>query len=255
MRLLIIYHTGVGNTKMVAERIKRCFEEAENQVYIFSLDQLPETILYSEFDGIVIGFPTIHTHPTKRILHYIDSIDKLEKPMPAFIFTTCGLYSANTVRIFCRKSLIKNLIPIKCASYRCAATDGVLIAPYIKFIGKPEKYLEQKILKDCMIFIDKLKNGKTSAHIPRFKFYSIINYPNKVVGQHITFPIYLHKSQCTKCGKCINDCPSKALVADKESFPQFDRVKCEKCYRCIHHCLNKALSLSKREISKVTIRN
>lgn len=67
------------------------------------------------------------------------------------------------------------------------------------------------------------------------------------MGQLITFPIYLLKKECVKCGKCTTDCPPQAMQTDSAGYPVFDKTKCEKCYRCIHHCPKHALSLNKRK--------
>ena len=138
-------------------------------------------------------------------------------------------------------------------SYRCDATDGVLLAAYISFFKKPEKKLNDKIENDTKKFITRLKEGDLKEKLPRFKVYSILNYPNKWLGQHITFPIYLHQEQCKKCGKCIRECPSNAYKANEEGYPIIQLSKCEKCYRCIHHCPGRALSLSKRKVPKYTM--
>ena len=71
------------------------------------------------------------------------------------------------------------------------------------------------------------------------------------MGQLITFPIYIHKNKCIRCGKCTTGCPSGAMKIDKEGYPVFDKTKCEKCYRCIHHCPKHALSLNKRKTPEI----
>jgi ferredoxin len=162
------------------------------------------------------------------------------------------MYSANTVRIFAKECMTKNIVPIVTNSYRCSAIDGMLLTPSIKRFRKPEKNLDDKINKDCIKFIHKIQVGNDIACIPRFKLYSILNYPNKLAGQYITFPIYLHKSNCIQCRKCIENCPTKAMTKDKDGYPHFVKQKCEKCYRCIHHCNGKALSLSKRKTPRIT---
>lgn len=251
MKIAIIFQSGVGNTKNVALKIGQILKKS-HQVEIYSVEELFEYIEYENYDALIIGFPTIHTHPTKRILDYLEQVH-LTKSIPVFVFTTCGLYSANTLRIFCKECIPKKLIPVHTASYRCAATDGVLLAPYLSFFKKAEKNLEQKIDKDIKVFTHLLEQGMLKARVPRFKIYSIFNYPNKWVGHHITFPIYLHQEYCNKCGKCIRECPAQAYHVSEEGYPHIDLSKCEKCYRCIHHCSEKALSLSKKKRPQYTM--
>lgn len=89
-----------------------------------------------------------------------------------------------------------------------------------------------------------------SLNMPRFKLYSILNYPNNLLGKGVTLRIYTHKEKCIKCGKCTRNCPAKSLPKDKEGYPVFLKSKCDKCYRCIHHCPKLALSLSKNKTPK-----
>ena len=172
--------------------------------------------------------------------------------IPTFIFTTCGLYSANTVRIFAKLCMNKNLVPILSASYRCAATDGTLLAPYMRIWFRHEKNLDSKIICSTEEFWQRLGQSM-QPNIPRFKLYSILNFPNKLIGQHFIPKIYTHKSRCTLCKKCIRFCTVKSIYADKEGYPFIERKQCIHCYRCIHHWPQKALSLFKKKCPERTL--
>ncbi|AHV97024.1 EFR1 family ferrodoxin [Paenibacillus sabinae] len=245
-KILILYHSGVGNTKFVAERI---YENLNRDFHleVYSVEQIAGNLDLNHYDGFVFGFPTVHTHPSTRILRFMESLGILAKPVPDYIFTTCGLYSANTLRIFSKYCVKKNIIPVTHRAYRCAAIDGILLAPFMKLWFYHEKGLDNKIDADCQEFLSKMTTGGCQLNMPRFKLYSILNYPNKWLGQHLTFPIYLHKDRCTGCGKCIRNCPAAALEKDARNYPVFMSKRCEKCYRCIHRCPRKALSLSKKK--------
>lgn len=252
MKILILYHSGVGNTKRVAKLIESNLKK-HVEVECLSIEHLPKSMDYTVYSGLVIGFPTIHTHPTKRMIQFIEHLESHKKPLPVYIFTTYGLYTANTLRILGKACLKKNMLPVCSASYRAPATDGVLLAPQIRFFRKSSRNLSKKIRYDCDMFLTKVMTQDLTIHIPRFKLYSILNYPNKLAGHKITFPIYLHKAHCIKCGKCIKNCPGNALTIDTQQYPVFIKENCEKCYRCIHHCPKKALSLSLKKTPSITL--
>ncbi len=247
VKLLIIYHSGVGNTKQVAEWMRKHLEE-NNEVEIYSVENLPKLLEYEKYDGVIMGFPTIHTHPTKRIMNFLERTERLKCSIPTFVYTTCGLCSANTLRIFCKRCKEKNFIPIRSASYRCKAIDGILLVPQVRFFSTYERNIRNRIANECDLFVSDLAKKSVIMRIPRFKLYSIMNYPNKLMGQLLTLPIYIHKHRCVKCTQCIIDCPAQAMEMDRVGYPMFNKTKCEKCYRCIHHCPKHALSLSKRKI-------
>lgn len=246
-KVVVLYHSGVNNTKIVSEKIYNHIKKITG-IEIYSVERLPKDFSLNNYSGIVIGFPVIHTAPSKRILEFINKIEKALTNKPAYIFTTCGLYSGNALREFSKKCMNKNIIPVVTRDFNnCPAIDGVLLAPFIKSFYKFPKNLEEKIVLDVVKFKKVIKTNKYSLNIPGFKLYTVLNYPNKLAGQLITFPIYLHNDKCIKCNKCIINCPSKAIEKDKIGYPKFHLKKCEKCYRCIHHCPSKALSLSKKK--------
>ena len=246
-QIAVLYHSGSGGTKKAAEKIAAALKK-NYSADLFSVVNLPGNFSLESYDGIVIGFPAIHTQPSKRILAFIDGVKKPPKPKAAYIFTTCGWYSANTLRIFAKRCAAKNVIPVAHRSFRgFPAADGTLLAPFIKRFFEFPRNLDEKIKNDALAFSLKLESGNIILNMPGFKLYSILNYPNSLAGRLITFPIYTHKQKCSRCGRCIAACPAKALEKDKDGYPVFLLKKCEKCYHCIHYCLNLALSLSKRK--------
>lgn len=168
MNILILYYSGVGNTKMVATKIFDLLH-GSHEATLVSIEKLSTDIAIDNYDSLVIGFPTIHAAPAQPILTFIKQIKRLEKSIPAFLFTTCGLYSANTLRIFGKQCEKKKIITILSKSYRCAATDGVLIAPTMNIWFCHEKRLDKKVEHDVSAFIRHC-NDPIIANIPRFRY-------------------------------------------------------------------------------------
>lgn len=251
MKTLIIYNSGVGNTKLIANIL---FHQLCNKIdtTIKSTEELTDMIRLDEFDNFIIGFPTYHATPSEHILAFLDKLEPLVEAKPVYIFTTCGLCSVNVLRIFAKKCMKKNLIPVLSRSFRCPATDGSLVAPIFKIWFQFEKNINLKISKEADRILEEFNKEQYTMKIPRFKLYSLINYPNKLGGKYLFKPnIYLHKSQCIKCGICVKDCPNNCYYIDNQHYPVFNKENCQHCYRCIHHCQAKALSLSKnRRVDK-----
>lgn len=246
--LLIIYFSGVGNTRTVAESIKK-YAELKMPTEFYSVESLPIDFKIDNYSAVIIGTPTYHSEPAKPLLKFLETA-RLNRKIPAFIFTTCGLYPENCLRTLAMECLKRKIVTIHSASYRCSATDGMLLAPFMKCWFENEKNLQAKIAKDFSAFISKLKSHP-KADIPKSRWYSLLNYPNKMLGKTTTFPIYLHKEKCVKCGKCQKNCPLGA-IAVIDGYPIINKAKCMNCYRCIHHCPSLALSLSaKRTVKKV----
>jgi len=251
-KISIIYFSGVGATKMVAELMhSRLSQNCE--VDIFSVES-KNTLHIDNYDALIVGTPTYHAAPAKIIMNYFDKIPRFIKDVPAFVYNTYSLYSLNTNRILAKQLQKKNIHTIMDKTYRSPASDGSIIAPFVKRFFEFEKDLEIKIDHNCMEFLEMLKQDNPRGYIPRFQFGSIINAPNKAAGQLITLRIHLHKDKCVKCNHCIEHCPHAAISTGKDDYPLFISKNCENCYRCIHHCTKVALSLSKRRTPKKLLR-
>lgn len=247
---LIIYFSGVGNTKAVAEHIKICANKTSTEIY--SMEKILVDFSIDNHSAIIIGTPTYHSEPAKPLMKFLEIITA-DRKIPAFIFTTCGLYSENCLRILAKECLKHKIVPIHSASYRCSATDGMLLTPFMDCWFKDEKDLQAKIKSDFSTFISKLKSH-SRADIPKSKWYAPLNYPNKMLGKATTFQIYLHKDRCVNCGKCERNCPQGA-IAEINGYPVINKAKCMNCYRCIHHCPKLALSLFKNKTVEKVWRN
>ena len=251
-KVCILYFSGVGAAKRVAELMHaRLSQDFQTDIFSVEDKDIPGV---GGYDALIIGTPTYHAAPAKAIIDYFNTIPRLTKQTPAFIFNTRGLCSLNTNRILAKQLQKKNIVTIMDRAYRSPASDGSIIAPYIKRFFEFEKGLKEKIDRDCASFLKLLKKSSPRSYIPRFQLGSIVNAPNKAAGQLITLKIHLHKDKCIRCGRCIGRCPHMAFSADEYGYPLFDSKRCENCYRCIHHCPKMALSLSRRRALKKTLR-
>lgn len=59
MNILILYYSGVGNTKMVATKIFDLLYST-HEVTLASIEKLSINMDIANYDSLVIGFPTIH---------------------------------------------------------------------------------------------------------------------------------------------------------------------------------------------------
>lgn len=88
-----------------------------------------------------------------------------------------------------------------------------MLVPIINFFTRNEKYINKKIKRDIIEFINK---DKMDFNKPKYKWYGLLNYPNKWIGQHFHFKIFLHKRHCIRCNKCVTNCPYMALSLFKK---------------------------------------
>ncbi|TLG74188.1 EFR1 family ferrodoxin [Culicoidibacter larvae] len=248
MNILHIYHSGVGNTRLVAEQLHHYI----NQVcpsQLFTVENASaEAVTNSQY--LILGFPTYHCQPSDSIMKFIEALPEYPEPKYAFIYTSCGLYPANTLRIFAQLCARKNIRVVYDSWYRAPATDGVLLTPGVKLFKQFPKDMTVRLQIDAKQFITRIQNTELLSYIPRFKLYGILNYPNRYFALKHKHTIYIDDSSCIACGKCICNCPQHALSFDEEKHVQFSPKPCESCLRCVHHCPVAAMSIRKNHKPK-----
>lgn len=244
-KILILFHSGAGSTKTIAEIIKEQLRNYDSELKDITSSHYSEL---KNCDLLVFAFPTYHCSPSKTMMDFIRSIPYFDVPKKAFSISTYGLFSANTMREFAIECLKKNLLVCGNSGYRAPATDGVLLLPPLPFMFKYEKRLINKIKADVQLIKSILKNESPSAVIPRFKLYSVLNYPNKALGKLYKHKITLDRSKCIKCNKCIDNCNRKCWIQGE--YPTFTTDNCEFCFKCIHHCPKNAILVSPNSKTK-----
>ena len=246
-KILILYFSGAGSVSTIVSFMKHKLSK-HFHVEAYSLEKQAPHI--GNYDAVIIGTPVYHAAPARLVSDYFDDLPQLLQKIPAFVFSAHGLHSLNTNRILAKQLAAKNIITIYDSAYRCPASDGALIAPFIKRFFEFEKGISKKVNRDLNMFLKALKQRPIGASMPKFSFWSIVNAPNKAASQHFMVKIHMDENSCNGCGLCVRSCPHTALVHGKNKKSIKQLKNCENCYRCVHHCPNAALSLFKRKTPK-----
>lgn len=246
-KLLILYHSGAGSTKTIAEIYYKKLDSYF--IDISSIDLEYDYKKLHRYEIIIFAFPTYHCSPSSSMMEFIKNMPVFDEPKKAFAFTTCGLYSGNTLRQFIKKCSSKNININGYSVYRAPATDGVLLLPPMSFMFSYEKNIAKKIKEDIKKLEEIIKTDTDKIQCPSFKLYTILNYPNKVLGKANKHKFKLLKENCVNCNKCVNNCIRKCWNKVGE-YPQYEVEKCEFCFKCVHHCPNGAIILSAKTKTK-----
>lgn len=257
-KISIIYHSGVGNTKLVARIMKKILEKEQINVYLKSVEAPIDKEEITESSALIFGFPTYHASPSTSMKLFIENNDWLSTiHKPYFVYTTYGLYSGDALRIFAKlldekAETREKLFPVYEGGYRMAATDGVLLAPRLSFFQTFEKNLVENIKQDLSNFKAILASEHVEAHVkfPKARRSAIFNYPNKKAGEWFKFKIKVDHETCITCNKCVMVCPHDCLSMSEDSKIIFEAPNCENCYRCVHDCPVQSLSITKRPPKK-----
>lgn len=246
-KILIIYNSGAGSTKTVAQIYQTLLSECEVDILPASLSF--DFSMLNHYDLLIFAFPCYHNDISPFMYQFMKIMPKQTKKKKAFAFITYGLYAGNTLRTFISECVKKNIYIEDYADYRAPATDASLIFPPFKFIYSYERKIGKSIAKDINKVRSILLTKNPSYKLPRYKLYSILNYPHEKWGKKLKPQIKVRKETCTNCHLCVNSCPRRCWTIG-DSYPVFNKSECETCYKCIHQCPAEAIILSKRTIKK-----
>ena len=243
-KVLIIYNSGAGSTKTIVDIYGTLLNKY--QVNILPVSETFDYSVIRNYELIIFGFPCYHCSLPHLMEEFMKKMPSQSLKKKAFVFITYGLYAGNTLRIFIKKSKEKNIYVENYTDYRAPATDGSLRLPPFKFMFRYEKNIAANILKD----IEKIKRILSIEDFnhksPHFKLYTLLNYPNKLLGEKSRPQIKLREDVCTNCYLCVKNCPRSCWSIGK-SYPVFEKSKCDTCYKCIHQCPQEALVFSKKQ--------
>ncbi|KMQ52817.1 4Fe-4S ferredoxin iron-sulfur binding domain-containing protein [Chitinispirillum alkaliphilum] len=248
LRLKILYHSGAGSTKAIAE----IFNYKLSSLFVCDIEQIDLEYEYSNlllYDFLIFGFPTYHCEASRSMAEFLNQMPELSESKRAFVFTTCGLFSGNTLREFINACNDKNIVVCGYNTYKAPATDGALLLPPIKFMFEYGKNVPRKILNDLNSINNILKGNERYSKCPRFKLYTILNFPNKYFGKRYKHKFKIIENRCVRCDTCVKECMRKCWKRADGGLT-FDMHSCESCLKCIHHCPSSAIVLTKNTAKK-----
>jgi flavodoxin len=231
-RILVIYHSGVGNTRLVSELLAgRLAREAEVKLHRIPFAQArPDPV---GFDFLIFGFPTFYCRPSPSMAEFVDSLPRFAARTPSFIFTTMGLYAENSLRVFARMLAKKNIIPTGYMEVKSPGTDGVLFLPaFLGSLREFEKTLLTKVRIAAGAILSALSvvgGTRATPKIPAYKWYTPLSRAGQLVLDRIGIfksRMRIVRERCDNCGECVTVCRRGAWNADN-ARPFFSAAACE----------------------------
>jgi NAD-dependent dihydropyrimidine dehydrogenase PreA subunit len=244
--ILSLFHTGSGSTKTVAKLFKTKLNEFHN----IEMQRIHQDFDYgklSNYDFILIGFPTYFWTPSTSISEFVAKMPVYERPLKAFVYTTCGLYNGNSLRILVKKLFKKNLISVAHATIKSPASDYILFPISASSMFEYENGLSEKIDRSVSEINEQLRTAEISYKVPAFKLYvpfnNLLKGPGKKWFYYYRDRLHNLEDRCINCNLCVNNCQYNCW-SEGENFPSYKSENCEFCLGCVHNCPQKAIIFS-----------
>jgi flavodoxin/ferredoxin len=255
MKILLLYYSGAGNTKLFASIIEKVLIERKHTVKSVKITESSINSLDNDFNVLYIGFPTYFRAAPDLIFKALDKLSGNNRQLMTFM--SRGLYSGNTFRDFHKKAMEKEFIPIGFINLFTPGPD--LLTSAIKENSFLEKiYMNihsRNIYKKINRFVDKMSEGEAIKFVHK-KWYTFLDEfivkkaeikANNAYKDWIG-KFWANKENCTQCMNCVKGCPRNNIYFDNGiTFGK----NCDVCLYCICNCPKHAINISQMTVGKV----
>ncbi len=254
MKIIIIYFSGTGNTKLVSKTLSEHLILLGNDVSISSIEKF-DFKRSGDYDCIGFGFPVYAWQAPKFYR------ELLEKKMPsltdkaAFVFNTRAISSYMSNYYVAEILRKKGFIVFDCDNFTTPPNDWMIFFKKDNFMVKTKVLFANDVFENIKTFAnrisDQLNHDYPIKHL-HFKLdirayiaSKCFNYPGMLLFNMVCKKWSVLKDKCTRCRICVDNCPSHNITIDKNSsYPIFSN-NCVYCFRCINKCPEEAIQLTR----------
>ena len=239
MKISIIYFSGTGNTKAVAEGYKVALT---NKGYVVNLKSIEDSHSLDDHDLLLIGGPIYAGNMPDELINWVRKNIKPVKEKKAIVFSTsAGLLNANGVKSIGKKLIKKGYELVDMATFEMPRNFYV-----DKYDPTPEEVQKQQFenaarrILDSLNLIDNMNPVIVDESVMMIDLFSdMFRVMAKFMGK--SFQI---NENCIACGLCEKNCPKSNINSNDKKYSN----RCIMCTRCIHNCPVNAISYKGKHI-------
>jgi len=248
---MIFCFTGTGNSGYVAEELSRLLGE---QLYMLEHEALTGFGRRDFNDSRIIWvFPTYSWGVPPVMVGAIKASRCVNPGAVHFMVATCGDDAGLIARQWRRLMTAKG--------YHAAGAYTVIMPNnYTLMKGfdvDPQELMYRKIEDSAAriaTIADAIRRSDCDDNVTSGKwawFKSRVIYPWFIRNAMSPGPFRADHTACTRCGRCMDDCPCDNIAPGNDGYPQWSE-HCALCLRCYHSCPHHAISYGKATADKGT---
>ena len=246
MKGIVLYFSGTGNTKFVANKIGEEFIKNGCEIDIYSIEEKVDLKNIS-YDYLILGFPKYFEYIPKFFIEYLeDNLNDSSEEIKTMIFSTGKDKSKVYFNELEKKLLKKNYKVIVTKNFQMPDSN-TLAKGYKKITRKDIREIFDNSLAEIK---DVVVNFLTDNHM-REDINEISAVIYKTLNKFKTKDLYKNSMNfsvnfnCDRCNLCVNICPTKNIenIGGDIKF----RDNCIMCCRCVNACPKNAIMYKEKE--------
>ncbi|MDV4152237.1 EFR1 family ferrodoxin [Clostridium sp. AL.422] len=246
MKGIILYFSGTGNTKFIANKIAEEFYKNGCEIDTYSIEEKIDLKNVS-YDYLILGFPKYFEYIPKFFIEYLeDNLSDTSKEIKTMIFSTGRDRAKTYFNELEKKLLTKNYRVIVTKNFQMP-DNYTLSKGYKKLTRKDYKEIFDSSLveiKDAVVNFLMDNYMKENVNEIKASIYKTIN-KMKTKDLYKNSVKYSVNSDCDKCNLCVKICPTKNIdnIGGDIKF----RDNCIMCCRCVNACPKNSIMYNEKE--------
>jgi len=242
MDVMIVCQSGTGNTRLGAEAMGAEFEAAGHNCTIVSVrDAQPDRLAAAHVIGVAA--PVHGFRPARNVLRFVNSLPEL-RGKQGFVLCCCSAVAANSVRTLWQALGAKGVRVL--GGHTLIGEDSwpfLRLGPLTPGRGCPSPDGLERVREFARGIVARAAELDSPAPRAPAWWPSPFHFIGLLATQRTLRWMMLGKrvdaSRCTRCGKCVEVCPTGAI--EMQDVPKFTSA-CTGCFACINNCPERAIN-------------
>jgi len=255
MNVLILYFSGTGNTKFIAERIGAELRERGHPTESRSVERFDPGEMDS-YDFLVFGYPVYGYDMPDFLKGYVKRAS-LPKTRGVFLYSTLGYNGGNALRRAAELFEDNGFLVVGSTEFSMPGNDGLILMEKTsraarEVLATDYGDLEEfnQAIREIGERIEELKEGgirEENVVLPERKLIYLLVTPLMKVLFRLLKRIFVKRfradEDCINCGICEEICPANNISLE-EGEVHFGN-DCYLCLRCVNQCPVEAIQITR----------
>lgn len=230
---MIVFYTGTGNAKYVAEKIAEITGDVVENLTTFTKEKKPFAL--AEDEKLVLVNPVYYWGVPETVKEFVKSLKDVGNYFALVL--ECGGNTGDAqgvVQRYAEPSAVFGLV----------AVDN--FCPMFKVPTREEAESKLDALDEKIAFVaEKIKNEEkgdfndVKGTLPKLNTALLYPLYEKFGGRKTKFSV---SDDCIGCGLCEKICPTSTICVENGK-PVWTKTKCDMCLGCLSRCPKNAISI------------